>query len=298
MDLLICADSTDLHGTAAKVMRHLETKREAAERRRVAMMSQGISKFLEKTAEPTSTGPPITENGGFPDEQLDTSANAPVDIQLTDSNGTSVALQSSERGNDTVLDKIRLTLDHAAEVLRESLELTAGGVVFLDTAISYSDIGDTDGYSAGIELNEGKNFNSIVDGEPGPPLTRPGDKDGRKLSRQSVRTSDDQHKSTKVLAMSAAPIATWDHKTRVLDGKTLQMLISSYPKGNIWYIDDEGYFSSLEQINELAGSAATSPSGRRRSVPTVDVTKQNAEATMLSQIFHRARQIMFLPLVR
>ena len=38
-------------------MKHLETKREAAERRRVAMMSQGMSKFLEKTsriAEPVS----------------------------------------------------------------------------------------------------------------------------------------------------------------------------------------------------------------------------------------------------
>ena len=96
--------------------------------------------------------------------------------------------------------------------------------------------------------------------------------------------------------MAAAEVATWDHKSRVLDGETLQSLITSYPKGNVWYIDDGGYFSSLEQITELASSAVTSPSGRRRSVPTVDVTQQNAEATMLSQIFHKARQIIFLPL--
>jgi hypothetical protein len=96
--------------------------------------------------------------------------------------------------------------------------------------------------------------------------------------------------------MAAAEVATWDHKSRVLDGKTLQSLITSYPKGNVWYIDDGGYFSSLQQITELASSAATSPSGRRRSIPTVDVTQQNVEATMLSQIFHKARQIIFLPL--
>lgn len=35
------------------------------------------------------------------------------------------------------LDKIRSTLDHAAEVLRHSLELANGGVVFLDSTVRY-----------------------------------------------------------------------------------------------------------------------------------------------------------------
>ena len=275
-------------------MRHLETKREAAERRRVVMMSQGISNFLQRTAESISAEPSLIEHEGCIDEKLDSSTKAPVDIQLTDSTGTAVAVQPSQRGNDTVLDKIRLTLDHAARVLQESLELTVGGVVFLDTAIGYTDIGDANAYSVGIEEQGGEN--SVDTESTRPSISRLSDKIGGHLSRQSVRSSDDQHKSAKVMAMSAAPIATWDHKSRVLDGKTLQSLINSYPKGNIWYIDDQGYFSSLEQINDLANSAATSPSGRRRSVPTVDVTKQNTEATMLSQIFHNARQIMFLPL--
>jgi hypothetical protein len=82
----------------------------------------------------------------------------------------------------------------------------------------------------------------------------------------------------------------------MLDGKTLQSLLNSYPKGNVWYIDDEGFFSSLDQINDLERFNETSPSGRRRSVPAINVTKQMAEATILSQIFHRARQIIFLPL--
>jgi len=42
-----------------------------------------------------------------------------------------------DKSNLPTLDKIRSTLDHAAEVLRESLEITAGGVVFLDTTVRY-----------------------------------------------------------------------------------------------------------------------------------------------------------------
>jgi hypothetical protein len=275
-------------------MKHLETKRDAAERRRLAMMRRGISKFLEGKGEPVSTEPSITENDESPDEKPNESGNVPIDIQVTDSKGATVALNPSERRNDTTLDKIKLTLDHAAEVLRESLEITAGGVVFLDTAICYSDVGETAASSTANGVHRGENSTDEV--EERPSLTYLGDKDGRSLSRQSVRTSDDQHKSTRILATSAAPMVTWDHKTRVLDCKTLHRLIDSYPKGNIWYIDDESYFSSLEQINELASSIATSSSERRPSVLTVDLTKQYAEATMLSQIFHRARQIMFLPL--
>src|SRR4051812_44539655 len=39
-------------------MRHLQTKREATERRRVALMSRGIANFLERTARVTDPTPP------------------------------------------------------------------------------------------------------------------------------------------------------------------------------------------------------------------------------------------------
>lgn len=89
---------------------------------------------------------------------------------------------------------------------------------------------------------------------------------------------------------------TCDLESRMLDGKTLQSLLNSYPKGNVWYIDDDGFFSSLDQINELESFTRIAPFGRRRPVPAVDLKKQMAEATILSQIFHGARQIIFLPL--
>lgn len=71
--------------------------------------------------------------------------------------------------------------------------------------------------------------------------------DSRNLSQSAVRSSDDKHKPAKILSMSAAKIAAWDPEATVLDSKTLQAFIKSYPAGNVWYMDQEGYFSSLEQ---------------------------------------------------
>jgi hypothetical protein len=177
---------------ARNVMRHLETKREAAERRRVALMSKGISNFLERTSrvveEPLSKTTPVT---GSQDENLDNAGLGP-DIQISDPTGTA-ALRPSQRGNDSVLDKIRLTLDHAAEVLRESLELNAGGVLFLDTAIGYTDTGDTEA-AAVDEVGEKGEDGFQEAGGPRPSISRHDDKIGRHLSKQSVRSSADKHK--------------------------------------------------------------------------------------------------------
>ena len=91
-------------------------------------------------------------------------------------------------------------------------------------------------------------------------------------------------------------IATADLDSSMLDGKSLQALLHSYPKGNVWYIDNDGFYSSLDQINELERFDRINPFGSRRSVLASDLAKQIAEATVLSQIFHKARQIIFLPL--
>jgi hypothetical protein len=178
---------------ARNVMRHLETKREAAERRRAALMSKGISDFLERASrvveEPLSIEPSVA---GAQDERFDNARPAP-DIRMTDTSGTAVALRSSQRGNDSVLDKIRLTLNHAAEVLRESLELKVGGVVFLDTAIGYTDTGDMD-VATVDEIGEGREDGLLEADGSRLSLSRHNDKIGRHLSRQSGRSSADKHK--------------------------------------------------------------------------------------------------------
>lgn len=293
-DGLTLKERSFLWQQARNIMGYLETKREAAERRRIALMSQGISKFLERTTRVTdlaSTEPSVTPDEASLEDEFDPSS---PDAQAIKPTRNAITLRHPQRGNESVLDKIRLTLDHAAEVLRESLELTTGGVVFLDTAIGYTDSGESVVYTHEIESTEEEGI--LENGAATPSFSRHNENIGRYLSKHSVRNSTDKHKPAKIQAMSAADVATWDHKSKVLDGKTLHSFITSYPKGNVWYIDDEGFFASLEQVNDLANSAATSTFGRRRSVPTVDVSKQNAEAAMLSQIFHKARQIIFLPL--
>jgi len=96
-------------------MKHLETKREAAERRRVTLMSKGIADFLERTSRQA--------------EDVDESST--TEGSETSNNNDHV----KRAAEPSILDKIRTTLDHAAEILRTSLELTAGGVVFLDTKV-------------------------------------------------------------------------------------------------------------------------------------------------------------------
>jgi hypothetical protein len=286
-------------------MKHLETKREAAERRRVALMSKGIADFLDRTSRDVDFNyetPRACEDEG---KLRDCRTDGILEIE------DSKSLADLPHGlppqkKESVLDKIRMTLDHAAQIIRESLELTAGGVVFLDTTIGYTE-NDTIDTTTTAEATKGATV-EVTSPETANPslqvsnenLLRPSLHDGsmgRHLSQGTIRSATDKHKPSKVLSMSAAASATWDPQSRVLDAKTLQSLINSYPKGNVWYIDeDEGYFSSLDQASELDESLAISPSNPQQLRSPSGRTKQRAEAEMLSGIFHKARQIIFLPL--
>ncbi|KAF4625939.1 hypothetical protein G7Y89_g12226 [Cudoniella acicularis] len=290
-----------LHQKAANIMRHLETKREAAERRRVALMSKGIANFLEKTSrendsnlETSSTSHTDDANNNIGEDQ--TSQIKPKSQHAVHN--------SSSKTDYSVLDKIRITLDHAADILRESLELNVGGVAFLDGAIGYTDSGYVDTYlDAGTEresrsqhLGEETKKETFGRNPLRPPLSKSEGGIGRHLSQGAVRSSADKHKPSKVLAMSTAKIASWDPQLQVVDVKTLQSLITSYPNGNVWYIDEDGYFSSLEQVGEMEKTLGASPSGRRRSISPSRTNQQQVEASLLSKIFQKARQIIFLPL--
>ncbi|KAB8297341.1 hypothetical protein EYC80_002688 [Monilinia laxa] len=288
-----------LYRQANNIMKYIETQREATERHRVALMSKGIATFLERASRYTSTpddsyaseevaadmengSNPVTENDARREECLSQRSSMPSQLP-----------QSSE----SVLDQIRITLDHAAEILRESLELNLGGVVFLDTTAGYTEAGNIDAYldistDLGTEVKEVESKRSpIKDGE-----RAKYDDYQRRLSQGTLRTSTDKHKPAKILSMSTAKVATWDSEAHVLDGKTLQSLINSYPKGNVWYIDDNGYFSSLEQVNDRKHASSNGTNLRPRTSGSFDATKQEAEANMLAKVFHKARQIIFLPL--
>lgn len=281
-------------------MRHLETKREAAERRRVALMSQGIAKFLERTSQNSFVGDDVAT---APEDE---EAGVQSEAQNEDKTEEEMNPEPPKEDKKTVLDKIRTALDYAADILRESLELTAGGVVFLDPTIGYTDndsLNTYNGPTVDLEVplqqvhHEEKGRASSNGSQHRPDLVPLGQLEGgRHLSNGSIRSAKDKHKASKIMAMSSGNSCEWDSKSDGLDTKTLQSLIKSYPQGNIWYTDEDGYFSSLEQISDWDTKAERSPSRRGRSISPIDSTKRREEAAILSRFFQDARQIMFLPL--
>ncbi|PVH82219.1 hypothetical protein DL98DRAFT_653296 [Cadophora sp. DSE1049] len=296
---LLLHEKKFMHQQAANVMKHLETKREATERRRVALMSQGIAKFLERDShDPDVSIASPTANPAHP--TADTSIQSPgIQVAtLTNGESNSESGKSDNEPESSILDKIRVTLDQAAEILRESLELTAGGVVFLDTAVAFTDVDNIDAYAdknteIGATVQEIIRYEERVEANGHQTLSRENERLTAQLSKRATRRSSERYKTSKVLAMSASGSESCDPNSHILDTQTLQSLVASYPKGNIWYIDEEGYFSSLEQISKLEPAPSISPSGRRQSI---DITKQRAEANLLSRVFRKARQIIFLPL--
>lgn len=226
-------------------MKHLQTKREAAERRRVALMSKGISDFLDRTTH-RNAGTDISQALNQDAGEQDISTILSAEPYETRSEAGQRE-PSSKAAEESTLDKIRVTLDEAADILRESLELVVGGVVFLDPTVGYSESEKTEAYGD-ISTDIGAEVLEQELAEKGSPSQLPINNLSGHLSSSTVRSAADKHKPAKVLSMSAAEIATWDSQSSVLDGKTLQTIINSYPNGNVWYIDDEGYFTSLEQM--------------------------------------------------
>ena len=322
-----------LFTTAASIMRHLEAKREAVERRRIALMSGGVARFLEKANELTERNALATSSDGTsssaaghssreeeksrnletPDLSQDTSTSQTSTVSISNDGGADdEGMGGKKKGaSEIILGVIRKTLDHAAEILRSSLELSSGGVVFFDTAIRYAEPKrETDYFETKSEASEaeasrtasqwlepGSADSNSPDGED---LTMTGfaDMDPRMaISPGAVRGYHDENRPARVLAMSASKHSY--KRSKILNGKTLNHFINEYPKGNVWYIDDKGYFSSLDQMEHL--SPATGQQGlfgRKKSVdlPTLDLTRQAEEASLLSQVFPKARQIIFLPL--
>ncbi|KFY34081.1 hypothetical protein V494_07075 [Pseudogymnoascus sp. VKM F-4513 (FW-928)] len=299
-----------LFETAEKVMKHLQSKREAAERRRVALMSTGVAKFLERTTwlgdADTDSNPefPLSSNSiGESDPQQSSMESTNITSQTSNSGDTDIdGLPKKKGASEIVLDKIKKALDHAAYVLRESLELTAGGVVFLDTAIGPSEPEPSTDYFDPIQPGLERVTSGIkgVDLEdelsPENDLTMTGIDPRSTIPSGQVRGFYDEYRPVRVPALSCSKHAY--RRSRALDGKTLQDFIDMYPKGNIWYIDEKGYFSSLDQDETTGSPTRTTPMEGKKPPYNIgaDSTRQAAEAAILSKVFQGARQIIFLPL--
>ena len=184
------------------------------------------------------------------------------------------------------------TLDRAAKILRESFEIQTGGIIFFDAAVGFSEAGITDAY-ADPKTDIGAQFKDAASGNGQTPQNRGGMHPPLQMAYHGrVRRSDDQGQAVGTLAASVAKGVNW----KPVDGKTLQSLLNSYPRGNVWYYDEDGYFLSLEQLEQAIPSPAIGPSERQRFVADDEIRWKKAEAQMLLHRFNHTRQLIFIPL--
>lgn len=186
-------------------MNQLDTKRQAAERRRVVLMSQGIANFLDRTSiESGHSETAASAMKNHPGSRVKKAVPQPANYQ------TSTTQHPDELAS--TMDQIRVTFNQAASILRESLELTSGGVVFLDTTIYHADTGSTDAYldettMIGAQFVQSeKEQSSEVLSNGGSTLRPPVHEIGEIASQQSDRKHTDRRELSKVQAISAAEI--------------------------------------------------------------------------------------------
>lgn len=178
-------------------------------------MSQGIATFLEEASRITdsSSGATFASTDKKPrGRKTDERRSDLLGVWMTDGREASEIQEPTEPPNPPVGDKISMILDQAALILRQSLELNSGGVVFLDTTVGYTAAGSIDAYLdettiLGAQFLQTKNEQSQHDSEiRSATLSQPVHEIGENLSRRSIQSSTEKHKATKVQAISAAEI--------------------------------------------------------------------------------------------
>lgn len=277
-------------------MKHLEMHREAAERRRVTLMSRGIALFLEGKShkEDEAMDNPEHNAGSSSDTGHILKEGGPPPAHFG---------RSDHRSATESKDPVKLTFESAANILRKSLEIESGGVMFLDTAVSFDEAGYTDAYSD-PNTSIGRSMEA-ADGRDDRPVFRHNSEHSQWARSSSntdpyngqIRSSANCNRAAEIIAMSTSTEHQPAKPTKkVLDSKTLQTLLNVYPEGNVWYFDEGGYFSSLEQDELLELKNNSGASDRRRFEIKRRLSEENAEATLLREIFEKARQIIFLPM--
>jgi hypothetical protein len=300
-------------------MKHLESKREAVERRRLSLMNTGVARFLERTSKQPN-GPGIglnSDQAGSTSTVNDSEArHSSVDLSATTSQTSASdnnqdGWQGKKEPSQIVSDMIKMTLDHAAKILRETLELTAGGVLFLDT---------TNGLRTPTQYVDNVGFKNDPDGltrefettQVGPssadPLSSPdADLTQRGIDPENITPSNfkkpqppkfqEESRTTRPPTLSCSKHAYL--RSGIFDSETLSKFVNMYPKGNVWYIDGTGFFSSLDQTDAMNNNVAKAGTSKMRGALEtidVDVVRHEAEVAVLSKAFYKARQIIFLPL--
>ncbi|MCJ1400913.1 hypothetical protein MMC11_004124 [Xylographa trunciseda] len=300
---------------AQTIMRYLEMSRETEERKKGTRMSRGLNAFVEGK---TWLGPEDILDGAMSPvrPELDSRPSKPSLDRLSSSNneilgdlsnqqspailsgvmtqsGTTSPSQVGSQPGQVHKDidiQQRVTFSRAANLLRESLDLRHGGVVFLDTV---------EGFSAGDEEASAGSSSSTEDStqddvEKSPSKGRKSLGYSKTTFRSSTKPDNDPQKAG-VLGKSAdssldptkvesAPAYT------PLSEKELQQLIKRHPRGKLWSFDEEGSLSSSEEEMrpQLSGKASEKASQRKH--------RRKVEARVLQSCFPQVRQLLFVPL--
>ena len=247
-------------------------RRETEERKKGTRMSRGLNAFVEgKTwldledaadREVSTTKVELDRRTSRPGlDHLSSSSNeipeTPSNLQspgnvsgvVTQSGATSPSQGEAQLGQ--VYKEIdiqqRMTFSRAAKLLKESLDLKHGGVVFLDTVVGFS-AGDDD-------TSEGSSSSTddIMQHDTAKVLQK-----GRKLPSynettfQSSSIHDEDPKKAGVLGRSTEHLTNHANMHEApaftpLSEQALQQLIKRYPRGKLWSFDEEGSLSSSEE---------------------------------------------------
>ena len=198
-------------------------------------MSQGIGTFLEKASriiDSSSGATSASTNEKLRARKMDERQSDSFGVWTTEEHGSSDTQEPTETPKSSIGDKISMTLDQAALILRQSLELNSGGVVFLDTTVSYTDAGSIDAYldettALGAQFVQAKkeqpqNENEIRSST----LSQPVHEIGEILSQRSTKPSKDKHDTVKIQAVSAAEIGTSFHNNCPVPQINCQLFVS------------------------------------------------------------------------
>lgn len=259
------------------IMMQLEMYREVDERRKGTRMSRGLNAFVEgKThlesednidGEPSPVATELDEQNAQPD--LDRSNNNSDDVlsgvmsrvhSSVDHSGNStpsqVDTQPGHVHNNIDLQQ-RVTFSRAANLLRESLELKDGGVVFLDTVVGIS-AGDSEDFGRSTSSAE----NSAKDEQR---YTSSTDNETRRYYQSAFESSSgpqDDLKKAGVLGNSVDYPLDRANINNVpafspLSERALQRLLKKYPRGKLWSFDEDDSLS-CEDERRVPSSGQTS----------------------------------------
>ena len=295
------------------IMRYLEMSRETEERKKGTRMSRGLNAFVEGK---TWLGPEDIDDGVISSVKVEsdrkaskpsldrssssnnessgnpTNLQSPVNVSgvITQSGTMSPSqgdLQVAQVHKDIDIQQ-RVTFSRAANLLRESLNLHHGGIIFLDTVVGFS-AGDDDVSAGSSSSTEDSTQDDTEKSLP----------KGHKIRgysqttfQSSAKPDSDPKKAGVLGKCTEFPLGPADVDQipafTPLNEKELEQLIKKYPRGKLWSFDEEGSISSSEEElqPQLSRKASEKASQRRH--------RRKMEAKTLQNCFRQGTRAIFL----